>query len=80
MHVVLKQQLKRVKNGYAARSPLLGLSAHGPTPELAARNLERLVSLYLRPFERQGTLGDEIQRAGLRAEGPEGELTVEVTN
>jgi hypothetical protein len=80
VHVVLKHQVNRVKNGYAARSPLLGLSAHGPTPDLAARNLERLVGLYLRPFERQGTLREEIQLAGLSAEESEGELTVEAAN
>ncbi len=78
MRVVFKHYVKRIKNGFAARSPILGLVAHGPTPDLAARNLERTVLLYLRPFERSGTLQREVVEAGLETVG-EGEagLTVE---
>jgi hypothetical protein len=76
MLVVLNHDVNRVKNGVAARSRDLGLSAHGQSPELARRNLERLVLLYLRPFQREGTLDQEIARAGLQADNEEPGLRV----
>ena len=76
MRVVLKHELNRVKNGYAARSPELGLTANGHSPEVARRNLERLVVLYLRPFERQGDLEREVADAHLQSEDAGPELTV----
>ena len=53
--------------------------AHGYSPELAAQNLERTVLLFLRPFERAGTFEEELESAGLEAQGDEGELTVAAT-
>lgn len=79
MKVILKQELNRIKNGFSARTPSLRLRAHGASPELAARNLERTVLLYLRPFERAGTLKQELEAAGLEAHADDGELTVEAT-
>ena len=76
IRTVIKHHLNRVKNGIAARSPELGLTAHGLTEELARRNLEHLVLPFLRPFERQGTLEEQIRTLGLLVEGSEGELTV----
>ena len=76
MRVVMKQEVNRVKNGFAARCSELRVVAHGYSPETATQNLERLVLLYLRPFERQGTLSSEIKSAGLRAEDEGSELTV----
>lgn len=76
MKIVLKQELNRVKNGFAARSPELGLVAHGHSPEVAQRNLERTVLLLLKPFERQGVLEQEIRRSGLQMNHEGEELTV----
>ena len=78
MNVVFKHEVNRIKHGFAARIPNLRLQAHGASPELAARNLERTVLLFLRPFERAGTLEAELEKAGLEAQG-DGELTVEAT-
>ena len=78
MNVALKHDVKRIKNGFSARVPGLRLAAHGHSPDLAARNLERTVLLFLRPFERAGTLEAELEKAGLEAQG-DGELTVEAT-
>lgn len=76
MQVVLKHKIYRVKNGYAAHSPELGLTAHGYSPEVAKRNLERISLLFFRPFERQGNLKEEIQLLGLRVESDGVELEV----
>ena len=76
MQIVLKHNIYRVKNGYAAHSPELGLTAHGYSPEVARRNLERIGLLFFRPFERQGNLEKEIRLIGLRIEGDEAELVV----
>jgi hypothetical protein len=76
--VVLNHDLNRVKNGFAARSRELGLSAHGQSPDLARRNMERLVLLYLQPFRREGTLEQEVRQAGLQVDndGPTLRVTV----
>ena len=76
MKVVLKHEVNRAKNGYMARSPQLRLAAYGHSPEVARCNLERLVVLYLRPFERQGDLEKEVEKAQLRSEDAGSELTV----
>lgn len=76
MRVVIKHQLNRVKNGIAARSPELGFVAHGLTEELARRNLEHLIVLFLRPFEREGMLQDEVRKLGLQIEESETGLAV----
>ncbi len=80
MLVVLKHDVYRIKNGFAARSPQLGLTAHGASPDMARRNLERTVLLLLKPLERQGSLEKELHRSGLQVtEGTE-ELTVAVAD
>lgn len=66
MQVVLKHEIKRVKNGFCARSPELGLSAHGFDKEVARLNLQSAIRLLLAPFERHGSLFEEISRSGVR--------------
>jgi len=56
MRVVLKHEGNRIRNGFAARSPQLGLAAHGASSEMARRNLERTALLFLKPLERQEIL------------------------
>lgn len=60
MEIVLKHSLYPIKNGFAANSTELGLTAHGHTPELAKQNLARLAALFFQPFERQGKLMEEV--------------------
>lgn len=69
MQVKLKHELYRVKSGFAAHSPELGLTAHGYSPETARRNLERVALFFFRPFERQGNLIEEVKLLGLKFEG-----------
>lgn len=78
MRIEVKHYVNRVKYGYAARSPALSLVAHGHSPEAAKLNLERVVGLYLSPFVRDGTLGEELEQAGLKSEGESVELSVVV--
>lgn len=80
MQIVLKHSAYRIKNGYAAHSPELGLTAHGYSPEVARQNLERMGLLFLRPFERQGNLEEEIRLLGLRFEGDGAELVVSIVD
>jgi hypothetical protein len=54
----------------------LGVTAHGLTEEIARRNLEHLVVLFLRPFEREGILEEEVDALGLAVENGEAELSV----
>jgi len=79
MRVILKHKVYRVKNGFAAHSPELGLTAHGYSPEVARQNLERTALLFLRPFDRQGNLKEEVQLLRLESEGDGVELTVSTT-
>jgi hypothetical protein len=80
VRVILKPEVYRIRNGFAARSPELGLAAHGASPEIARRNLERTVLYLLKPLEREGCLETELRRSGLEVdEGPE-ELTVAVAD
>lgn len=76
MRIVLKHVVNQAKNGYLVRSPELRIAAYGSTLDLASRNLERLALLYLRPFEREGRLGDELAAAGLESDSREGDLVV----
>lgn len=80
MRVVLKRDLYRVKNGFAAHSRELRLVADGYSPEVAIANLERTALLFLRPFERQGTLKEELQSLGVRAEDDGLDLTIATTH
>ena len=68
MQIVLKHNIYPIKNGYAAQSPELGLTAHGYSPEVAKLNLERVSLMFFKPFERQGNLEQEIQILGLTTE------------
>lgn len=70
MTLVLYRTVDRVRDGYRSRCPGLGLAAHGYSPEAADKNLERVVRLFLAPFQREGTLQDELAAVGLAA--PEG--------
>ena len=80
MLLILKPNLYQIKNGFAAHSPELGITAHGYSPEIARRNLERLALMFLRPFERQGKLMEEIQLLGIKTQGDGANLEVEVIN
>lgn len=80
MLIILKQETYQVKNGYAARSTELKLTAHGATVELAQRNLEKTVEFFLKPFERQGILDDKIQSLGLEVEPNGANLVVQTAN
>ena len=76
MLVILKQAVYQVKNGFAAHSPELGLTAHGYSPEVARRNLERTAFLFFKPFERQGKLNEEVKLLGLKIKADGTELNV----
>ena len=78
MQVILKHSMYRVKNGFAAHSPELGLTAHGYSPEVAQRNLERIGLLFFKPFERQGKVSEEVKLLGLQSKADGTELTVSV--
>ena len=80
MRVVLKHHIKPIKSGFAAECSAPRLVAHGLTPEMARRNLERVALSLFAPFERDGTLEDEMRFAGVAAEDDGGELSVEVTD
>lgn len=69
MHVVINHEVKQVKNGYFATASGLGLAAQGyNNEEVARRNLERTVRLFLTPFARDGRLKEELTRMGLTVE------------
>ena len=78
MQIILKHNLYQVKNGFAAYSPELGLTAHGYSPEVARRNLERIALLFFKPFERQGKVAEEVKLLGLQSKADGTELTVSV--
>ena len=65
MVLELYREQYQVKSGWASQCVPLGLTAHGPNPEVADKNLERSVRLFLAPFQRDGTLQDEIHALGL---------------
>jgi len=74
MLIVLKHRLNHVKNGFAASSPELGIAAHGHSPEAARDNLEHSALLFLRPFERQGTLREELTKLGMEVQGEDAQI------
>lgn len=78
MLIILKHETYHIKNGFAARSPELRLTAHGYSPEVARENLERTALLFLKPFARQGSLKEEIRFLGLKADDEDGELAIRV--
>lgn len=69
MRIILRQETYRIKNGFAARSPELKLTAHGYSPEVAKANLERVAFLFFRSFERASRLQQEIELLGIEAYG-----------
>lgn len=76
MTIALHRELKPIKAGWQSGSPLLRLTAHGHTQEEADRNLERGVRLFLRPFQRTGTLEQELDALGLKSEGDANDLQI----
>jgi hypothetical protein len=80
MIIILKHETYQIKNGFAVRSPELKLTAHGATPELAQRNLEKTVELFLKPFERDGILTDKIQSLGLNTKTNGANLVIQSLN
>jgi len=76
MEVIIKHELKRIKNGWSARATDLGLTSHGHSEELAQRNLERGVRLFLSPFERVGSLKEELKRMKLTVLGDGEDIVV----
>ncbi len=65
MPVKLNRELKPIKSEWCSRAPELGLAAHGYNEEVADRNLERTVRLFLTPLQRAGTLQEAITALGL---------------
>ena len=65
MRVVLKPDVKRIRNGYSATSSEFRIAAHGFSAEAAKMNLERAAQTFLAPFLRQGTLEEELELAGV---------------
>ncbi len=78
MHVVLNHRVKQVKNGFAAEAIGVRVIAHGLSPEKARRNLERTVLSLFSPFDRDGTLQDELLAAGVQGEDDGEALTVTI--
>jgi hypothetical protein len=76
MQVVLKRTVNHAKNGYLVRSPELRLTAYGSSVELASLNMERLALQFLRPFERSGSLADELAAARLNTQPEADDLAV----
>lgn len=76
MAVKLNRELKPIKAGWSSHAAALGLTAHGVSKEVADRNLERTVQRFLSPFQRDGTLQQEIMALSLEIEGDEDELEV----
>lgn len=72
MHIELYRESEPTKMGFRSRCPKLGLTAHGRSPEIADKNLERLISLFFAPLIREGVLDKEFTRLGLTLVG-EGE-------
>lgn len=62
MKLVLTHQTNRVKNGFAVRSPELGLTAHGHTEQVALLNLRHTIELFLAPFVRDGVLEEQLKQ------------------
>lgn len=75
---MLNQIVNPIKNGFSARAVELGVVGHGLSAEMASRNLERVAVSLLAPFERDGTLRDELRLAGIEPEEDGPGLTVVV--
>lgn len=83
MNIVLKHEEYQVKNGFASGIPALKLAAHGRSPELAEQNLKRIVLCFLKPFEREGTLENEIrvlETRGIKVERNDSGLNIIIAN
>lgn len=74
MTVILTHKVERVRNGYRAISPDLGIAARGRSEELARLNLERTIRSFLAPFARAGVLEKELVRMRLRFNSDGSEL------
>lgn len=72
MRVIINHEVKPIKNGYLATAQGVKLSAQGYNEEVARRNLERTVRLFLAPFEREGVLEKELHSLGLSVEETDG--------
>ena len=78
MQIVIKYEVNRIKNGWAAKATEMGLTAHGHSPQVAKLNLERGVRLFFAPFERSGDLVKEVEQMGLQLRAA-GELGLTIT-
>jgi len=76
MPLVLKRSQNRIKNGWESRSAIMRIAAHGHSPEVADRNLERVARMFFTSLEREGRLEQEARRVGIETEGEGGELQV----
>lgn len=65
MNLTLYREINQISSGYRSRCPALHMAAHGYSPEVADKNLERSVRLFLASFERAGTLREESRALGL---------------
>jgi len=65
MVLTLYREVNQIAIGYRSRCPALHMAAHGYSPEVADKNLERGLRLFLASFERAGTLRDEARALGL---------------
>ena len=70
MNVVIKHEVKPIKNGYMATARAMKVAAQGYNEETAKANLERTVRLLLAPLEREGVLEDELHKMGIEMEAP----------
>lgn len=62
MRVEIHRELTPIVNGWQSRHPEFGLAAHGYSPDVADRNLERTVRLFLMALRRaEGQSGQEIE-------------------
>jgi hypothetical protein len=83
MRVILKPELYQIKNGFGASLPELHLAAHGDSEELAKQNFENLIYRFLRAFEHEGRLEEELwalESRGVKVERDGPSLTVTVEN
>lgn len=55
---------------------MLGVAAHGYSPEVADKNLERVVRHFLASFEREGVLEQEVSALGIGSGGSEGGIQI----
>lgn len=63
--VIEKEQQKKGKDLYVAHVPTLGISDFGKTPDLAAKNIESAIKIYLETLHELGKPiphpdGDEV--------------------